>query len=131
MEQNTTGHFPVMILASFLIFYLVIGLILGTTAFKEKFRWIFLLSLVCVVFGMLFGKYGAIWGLPWWIYYPVPMLLNVFLPPMVLKMNGRKTGSYLILSFLSAPFLHFFFSFFFHWTEYMPFWNIAYIGTYF
>ena len=129
MQHNTTWHFPVMILASFLIFFVVILVVLGRAEFKHKICQTFLLSLVCVVIGMLFGKYGAGWELPWWIYYPIPMLMNVFLPPFILKLNTKKTLVYLLLSFLSAPFIHFFFSFFFNWTEYMPFWKIPYIMT--
>lgn len=128
--QDTVWHFPIMIFASFILFYCVIWIVLGTQETKQKFRLIFLLSLLCVVVGMLFGKYGANWGLKWWIYYPVPMLMNVLLPPIILKMNFKKTIIYLILSFLSAPIIHIFFSFFFGWNEYMPFWEIPYIKTF-
>lgn len=127
--NSTAWHFPIMIFASFILFYFVIWTVLGTQKFRQNFRSIFLLSFLCVVIGMLFGKYGANWGLKWWIYYPVPMLMNVFLPPTILKMNTKRTVTYLVLSFLSAPFIHAFFSFFFNWTEYMPFWKIPYIGT--
>ena len=131
MEQTgaTIWHFSMMIFASFILFYCVIWTVLGTQEFRQKFRKIFLLSILCVVLGMLFGKYGANWGLRWWIYYPLPMLMNVILPPLILKMNTKRTITYLVLSFLSAPLIHIFFSFFFNWTEYMPFWKIPYIGT--
>ncbi len=128
-EHSTVWHFPIMIFASLILFYVVILAVLRKQEFKQKLRSIFLLSLYCVVAGMLFGKYGANWGLKWWIYYPVPMLMNVFLPPVILKMNTKKTITYLVLSFLSAPFIHIFFSFFFNWTEYMPFWKIPFIGN--
>jgi hypothetical protein len=127
--SNTFWHFPMMIFASLILFYLVVWAVIGTQAFKTKIRRIFLLSMLCVVFGMLLGKFGANWGLKWWIYYPLPMLINVFLPPAILQMNTKKTIVYLLLSFLSAPFIHVFFSFFFNWTEYMPFWKIPYIKT--
>ena len=82
------------------------------------------ISLIVVVAGMLFGTYGAQWGFPWWIYYPVPMLMNVLVPPLVLRMNHNKAILYLLLSFLSAPLIHLFFSLIFGWTEYMPFWKV-------
>jgi len=88
-----------------------------------------MLSLVVVVIGMLFGKYGATYGLPWWLYYPVPMLLTVLLPPVILKLNRKKTFLYLVMSFLSAPFIHAFVSFFLGWREYMPFWKLPFIGN--
>jgi hypothetical protein len=126
--MSTSWHFPIMILASLIIFFLVIRIVLPKKEFIEKRKLIVLLALLVVVVGMLFGKYGATYGLPWWIYYPVPMLMTVFLPPFVLKLNTRKTIIYLLLSFSSAPVIHVFFTFFFGWTEYMPFWKIPFIG---
>lgn len=123
--MNTDWHFPVMIFASLLVFFLVIRAVLPTQEFIQKKYTVVLLSVWVVIVGMLFGKYGASWGLPWWIYYPIPMLMTVLLPPIVLKLRKTKTILYLILSFLSAPFIHIFFSFFFGWTEYMPFWEIT------
>ena len=122
--MNTAWHFPIMILASLLLFFIVVRIVLGKKEFKEKKKNIILLSLLVVVLGMIFGKYGAQIGLQWWLYYPIPMLVNVLLPPLILKMNRRKTLIYLFLSFVSAPIIHIFFSFSLGWTEYMPFWNI-------
>lgn len=127
--MNTDWHFPIMIVASLLTFFLIIRIILSKQDFKINRSQILLLALVVVVFGMLFGKYGATYELPWWLYYPIPMLLTVILPPIVLRLNTQKTIIYLILSFLSAPFIHFIFSFFLGWTEYMPFWKIPFIGN--
>lgn len=127
--MNTNWHFPVMILASFILFFIVIRIVIGKHEFKSKRNSIVLLSVLIVVGGMLFGKYGANWGLPWWIYYPVPMLMNVLLPPLILKMDTKKIIFYLVLSFLSAPFIHVFFSFFLGWTEYMPFSKVPYIRS--
>jgi hypothetical protein len=129
-ETNSTiWHFPVMVAVSCLIFFLVIRMVIGRQAFVIQFWKIFFLSMLVIIVGMLFGKYGQNLGLPWWIYYPVPMLMNVLLPPLILKLNKNKMIRYLILSFLSAPLIHIFFSFFFNWTEYMPFWKIPFIGT--
>jgi hypothetical protein len=118
-----------MILFSILVFLVVIRIVVGRNEFIKKQYLIYILSIIVVVLGMLFGKYGANVGLKWWIYYPIPMLINVFLPPVALKMNRKKSLFYVLLSFLSAPFIHFFFSFFFNWNEYMPFWKIEYIGN--
>jgi glucan phosphoethanolaminetransferase (alkaline phosphatase superfamily) len=128
MNPNTTAnlHFFLMILASLLVFIIVLGIVVSKEQFKAKFSTILILALCIVVGGMLFGKYGATYGLPWWIYYPVPMLANVLLPPYFLKFNFRKTLIYLGLSFLSAPLIHTAFSFFLGWQEYMPFWKIPF-----
>ena len=125
---NTGWHFPIMILGSLFLFYIIIGIVIGKKELYKKTKPIFLLSLLVVVLGMLFGKYGAQIGLKWWIYYPIPMLMTVLLPPIVLKMSLRETILYLFLSFLSAPIIHVFFSFIFGWSEYMPFWDIPFIG---
>jgi hypothetical protein len=126
--MNTEWHFPIMIIASIAVFFVVIRMVLSKNDFRLKHKQIFFLSLIVVVFGMLFGKYGATYGLPWWLYYPIPMLITVLLPPIVLKLKRQKLIAYLLLSFLSAPFIHAFFSFFLGWTEYMPFWKIPFIG---
>ena len=126
--MNTEWHFPIMIFASILIFLLIVKIVLPKNEFSRRSKQIFLLSLLVVVFGMSFGKYGAAYGIPWWVYYPIPMVITVILPPLILKLNGRRTILYLILSFLSAPFIHVLFSFFFGWTEYMPFWKIPFVG---
>ena len=128
---SAAWHFPFMIVVSLLLFYLVIRIVLGKKEFIEKKKLIVLLSRLVVIVGMIFGKYGAQIGLKWWIYYPIPMLMTVLLPPLILKMNIRNTIFYLFLSFLSAPIIHFLFSFFLGWTEYMPFWNIPYLNELF
>lgn len=76
---------------------------------------------IVVVGGMTFAKYGNNFGLPWWIYYTLPALLTLLLPPLAFRMKGREIGQYLVLAFLSSPFIHFVFSFLLGWKEYMPF----------
>lgn len=78
-----------------------------------------ILEIVC----MLLGKFGANWGLPWWIYYPVPMFLTVLFPPVYFKMTKIETIKYLALIIISAPLIHIIFSLF-GWPNYMPFFNI-------
>lgn len=128
-DTSTNSHFPLMILASLIVFLVVLYMIIGKKAFNINSKKIYLLAIICVVLGMMFGKYGANLGLPWWIYYPIPMLANVFLPPIVLKLNTKKIIYYLVFAFASAPFIHVMFSFFLGWNEYMPFWKIPYIGN--
>ena len=70
---------------------------------------------------MLFGKYGASCGLPWWIYYPVPALVTMLLPPLLFKISTKRTMIYVVLAALSAPLIHAMFAFFLGWDEYMPF----------
>ena len=69
---------------------------------------------------MILGKYGANWELPWWIYYPIPMLLTLFFPTIYFKMGKKETIRYLALTFISAPLVHIVFSLL-GWKNYMPF----------
>ena len=76
---------------------------------------------VVVVGGMAFAKFGNNLGLPWWIYYTVPALATLLLPPVVFRLRHRELAQYLVLAFLSSPAIHVAFSLFLGWHEYMPF----------
>ena len=62
--MNAIWHFVFMILASFILFFIVIRIVLGKDEFISKRFLIILLSVIVVIAGMLFGKFGANWGLP-------------------------------------------------------------------
>lgn len=98
-------RFPIMIFFSILVFLVVIRIVVERNEFIKKQYLIYILSIIVVVLGMLFGKYGANVGLKWWIYYPIPMLINVFLPPLALKMNLKKS---LFLCFTEFSFCSFY-----------------------
>lgn len=128
--MNTEWHFPVMIVASLALFIGLMFVVLGRTAFRRRMPAVLLVSLVVVVGGMLFGKYGATtFQLPWWIYYPVPALVTILLPPFVFRMSVPRTILYLLLSAASAPCIHIMFSFFLGWDEYMPFFRVPSIAS--
>jgi len=113
-------RFPIYIIASFLIYGLIIRIALRQIR-SDQNRKIFLSGLVVVVVGMLIGKYGHNFGLPWWIYYPIPALMTLIIPAVYFKMIRKETLIYILLSFCSAPLIHFFFSFFIGWNDYLPF----------
>jgi hypothetical protein len=71
-------------------------------------------------FCMILAKYSANWAFPWWIYYPVPMLLTLFFPVIYFKMSKRESLKYILLIFLASPLIHVVFSLF-GWNNYMPF----------
>ncbi|MGC5076209.1 hypothetical protein [Agrococcus sp. DT81.2] len=111
-----------MIVASLALFIAMLRLVLGRALFMRRRRAVLVVSAIVVVLGMLFGKYGATaLGLPWWIYYPVPALVTILLPPIVFRLPWRRTLLYLLLSTISAPLIHVLFSFLLGWNEYMPF----------
>lgn len=70
--MHTEWHFPVMIFVSLLVFFLVLRAVLPGREFARRKYTVVLLAVWVVVVGMLFGKYGASWGLPWWVYTPFP-----------------------------------------------------------
>ena len=81
------------------------------------------ISFVVVVFGILFARYShlAFPHLPWEIYYWLPALATVLLPPLWLRMSRREVLHYLPLAWLTAPVIHVLFSLFVGWHDYMPF----------
>lgn len=79
------------------------------------------LAMVVVVGGMYFAVWGQQAGWPWWVYYTVPALTTLLLPPMALQMSGREVLTYCTLAFLSSPVIHVLFSLLLDWHEYMPF----------
>lgn len=84
---------------------------------------VILLLTTLAVFSMFLGKYGATWGLPWWIYYPAPMLLVLLLPIVLFRMHRSETIKYSILMLVSSPLIHIFFSLL-GWKNYLPFFPI-------
>ena len=119
--MNTDWRFPIMIAASLVEFTVLLRLVLGRALFRRRRVAVIVVTLIVVVAGMLFGKYGLLLGLPWWIYYPVPALVTVLVPPVVFRMRASRTVGYLVLAALSAPLIHVLFAFFLGWHEYMPF----------
>ncbi len=115
------ARFGVFILASLVAFWLVLRFALRRRETRPPAKTLAWVSAVVVVGGMLFAKIGQNGGLPWWIYYTVPALATLLLPPVVFRMHGGEVGTYLVLAFLSAPFIHALFSLLLDWHEYMPF----------
>ena len=72
---------------------------------------------------MLIGRYGAIWGFPWWIYYPTPMLLVIVFPLVLFRMSKAEALKYVMLTVLTGPVIHIVFSLL-GWKNYMPFFEI-------
>jgi hypothetical protein len=115
-------RFAVFMVSASFVFLAVVRLALGRRANKPSPVTLFTLTIVVVVCGMLFARYGHILlQPPWWIYYGVPAVTTFLLPPVVLKMNLGEISRYLPLAVLMAPAIHVFFSLFAGWHDYMPF----------
>ena len=120
--METWIRFPIFIVVSYIVFGAILYYVFRQRDREKSLARILGIGLIVIVGGMIFAKLGQNSGWPWWIYYTVPMLLTVFLPPRYFKMTRREVPEYLVLSFLSAPLVHLFFSpFFVGWKDYMPF----------
>ena len=96
-------------------------LVLRRRLVKPKGLMIFALAVVVIVGGMVFARWGATSGLPWWVYYTLPAVATLVVPPAAFRMARNETLEYLAVAFLMAPAIHAVFSFFLGWKEYMPF----------
>lgn len=121
-----TGNlrFVVFVAVAFLVFVLILRVALRGRSQRPPWVRVLATSFVVIAGGMCCAKLGQNSGLPWWIYYTVPMLVTVFVPPAVFRMNRRESLTYLVLALLSSPMIHAAFSFFLGWKEYMPFLSI-------
>lgn len=75
-----------------------------------------LLAAVCLVW----ERYTTGFGLPWWIYYPVPLLLTLLFPIFWFRMKRSEAVTYFLLTILAAPVSHILYSLL-GWKEFMPF----------
>jgi len=71
--------------------------------------------------GVPFGKYGENFGLPWQIYYSVPALATLLVPPLLFRFSITRSIVYVLLALLSAPLIHAAFFYLLGWSEFMPF----------
>jgi hypothetical protein len=114
-------HFLIFIIVSLIAFVFILRFVLRERSNSLPILRISLISLIVVVGGMIFAKHGATSGFPIWIYYGVPALLTLLLPPIFFRMTSKEILLYLLLAFLVSPLIHLLFSFFVGWKEYMPF----------
>jgi hypothetical protein len=119
--MGPTIHFVVFILASILAFLWLIRFSLRHRETRPDVGRVIAVTGIVVIGGMLFAKYGNNIGLPWWIYYTVPALATLLLPPIAFRMKASEATLYVLLAFLSSPVIHVTFSLLFGWKEYMPF----------
>jgi hypothetical protein len=114
-------RFSVFVFVSLVAFIAILRFATRHRSQRPDTSTVVLVSGIVVVGGMIFAKFGNNAGLPWWIYYTVPALTTLLLPPVVFKFSGKELLQYLVLAFLSSPVIHVLFSFFLDWHEYMPF----------
>ena len=118
---SVAGRFSVFILVSLIAFMAILYFVTRHRSLRPERVTVIAVATLVVVGGMVFAKFGNNAGLPWWIYYTLPALATLLVPPLVFKFNGKELLQYLLLAFLSSPVIHVVFSFLFDWHEYMPF----------
>ncbi len=119
-------RFPIFIVASLAVFVGLLYFVLRGRASRPSWASVVAVSAIVVVAGMVYGKYMMLAGFSPVVYYGVPALVTVLLPPLVYRMNGREAGTYVVLAYASAPFIHASFSFLLGWHNYMPFMHVPY-----
>jgi hypothetical protein len=117
------ARFVVFMAAAFLVFVALLKFIVRKRKTKPTLGTTVAIGFIVVVLGMLFARYShlAFLRLPWAVYYGVPALTTILLPPLWLKMSRHEVVQYLPLAWLTAPVIHVLFSLFVGWHDYMPF----------
>ena len=90
--QTEAMRFWVFVLVSLVAFVAILGFATRHRIERPRNAVIVAVAAVVVVGGMVFAKYGNNAGLPWWIYYTVPAMATLFLPPVVFALRGRELG---------------------------------------
>lgn len=112
----------VLIVIASIVFIGVLTFIMRGRSSEPRSARLLILTVVVVLGGMLFARYGhIIFRLPWWIYYGLPASMTFLLPPFVLKMNRSEIVRYVPMAVLMAPTIHLFASLVLGWHDYMPF----------
>jgi hypothetical protein len=124
-------RFLVFILVSLVVFAAILHWSLRNRTTRPSSITVIWVAVVVVVAGMVFARFGARAGLTWPIYYGVPALTTLLLPPIVFRMSRNEIVRYEVLAFASSPLIHASFSFLLGWHEYIPFWHIPYIADVF
>ncbi len=119
--DSDAQRFSVFVLVSLVAFIAILRFVTRRRARRPRTATVLVVAGIVVVGGMLFAKFGNNAGLPWWIYYTVPALATLVLPPAAFAFSGRELAQYLVLALLSSPAIHVVFSFLLGWHEYMPF----------
>ena len=123
-----TLRFPVFILVSLVAFLAILRFVTRRRPVRPSASVLLAIAAVVVVGGMGFAKLGQNTGWHWSIYYTVPALATLIVPPVVLRFSLSELWQYLVLAALSSPVIHVLFSFLLGWHDYMPFLHVPSLG---
>ncbi len=122
-------RFQIFVIVSVIVVGLILRFATRKRISKPRVTTLAALAVIVVVGGMYFAVYGKNAEWPWWVYYTIPALMTLFLPPLALHMSRREALPYLTLALLSSPAIHVFFSLLFDWHEYMPFLRVPSLAS--
>jgi hypothetical protein len=128
VSDSATLRFAVFVLVSFVAFLLLLKLILAKRPARPGLVSLLSVSAVVVVAGMVFAKVAANSGLPPWVYYGLPAVATLLVPPIVFGMRRGEIAAYLCAASLMPAVIHVAFSLFLGWKEYLPFWAVPSLG---
>ena len=117
-------RFPIFIAVTLIVFVAILRFVTRKRAPHPSFVATSVIAAIVVVGGMLFAKLGQNAGWPWWVYYTVPAIITLVLPPVAFRLGRRELWQYLVLAFVSSPIIHVVFSLLLGWHDYMPFLSI-------
>jgi hypothetical protein len=120
--ETDPARIPFYIAASTLVLAAVIVFVGGVRGGQAP-SWLAALAAAFAIsaIGILFGKFGANAGLPWWIYYTTPALATVLIPPLAFRFSLWRAVLYVVVAFATAPLIHAAFVYALGWSDYMPF----------
>lgn len=119
--MSPAQRFPVFILVSLVAFLAILRFVTRRRRESPTPGALLAVAGVVVAGGMLFAKFGQNIGWHWSIYYTLPALATLIVPPVALRFSRTELWQYLALAALSSPVIHLLFSFLLGWHEYMPF----------
>ncbi len=117
-------RFPVFVLVSLVVFVGILGWVTRKRPVRPSLAVLAGIAGVVVAGGMVFAKLGQNAGWHWSVYYTVPALVTLVVPPLALRFSATELWRYLVLAALSSPVIHALFSFLLGWHEYMPFLHV-------
>ena len=119
--MSEAARFPVFILVSFVVFFAILRFVTRRRATRPSVGALMAVAALVVVGGMVFAKFGQNTGWPWWIYYTVPAVVTLAVPPIAFRFAANELWLYLVLAALSSPSIHVLFSLLLGWHDYLPF----------
>ena len=117
-------RFPVFILVSLVAFLAILRFVTRSRRTRPSLAALLGIAGVVVAGGMIFAKVGQNVGWHWSVYYTVPALATLVVPPLALRFSMTELWQYLVLAALSSPVIHVLFSLLLGWHEYMPFLHV-------